>query len=260
MDSKLLIPGAIVLAGVIVAGALVLNRSGNLGTDGSSSNTPEKTDIQIEAVSADDHILGNPNAQVIVVEYSDLECPFCKSFHDTTHRIIDDYGPSGEVAWVYRHFPLAQLHPKAPKEAEATECANELGGNDAFWAYTDRVFELTPSNNGLDLALLPQIAEDIGLDQAAFDACLTSGKYASEVEKDFNAAVTAGGTGTPFTVLLLDEPLSAAAENVVGGIASQFNSRNPNTIVVSKDKKKVAIGGALPFEGVLKPIIDAALF
>src|SRR3989344_5485116 len=100
---------------------------------------------------------------IAIVEYSDLECPFCKTFQKTLHQIMDEYGESGKVAWVYRHFPLAQLHTKAAKEAEATECAAELGGNAAFWKYADRLFEVTPSNNNLELSQLPVIAAEVGL-------------------------------------------------------------------------------------------------
>ncbi len=78
-----------------------------------------------------DHIRGNPDAPVTLVEYSDFECPFCKRFHPTVKRIVDEYG--GRVRWVYRHFPLDEIHPvKARREAAAAECAAELGGNDAF--------------------------------------------------------------------------------------------------------------------------------
>src|SRR5207249_6414117 len=78
----------------------------------------------------------------------------------------------GKVVWVYRHFPIDSLHSKARKEAQASECAAALGGNEAFWAYSDKLFEVTPSNNRLDLAQLPRIAQEIGLDRAQFETCL----------------------------------------------------------------------------------------
>ncbi len=119
---------------------------------------------------------------------------------------MTEYGETGEVAWVYRHFPLDSLHAKARKEAQASECANELGGNDAFWAYIDRLFEITPSNDGLDLLLLPEIAEEIGLDRDLFEACLVGdmrgGKYAGHIEADFQDAIASGGTGTPYIVVI----------------------------------------------------------
>lgn len=120
------------------------------------SPAPANTDKALEnvkPVTATDHILGDINAPVKVVLYSDLECPFCKSFHQTMQEIMkSSYGTDKQVAWVFRNFPLKQLHSKAPKEAEALECAAELGGNDAFWKFLDKINEVTPSNNKLDQA------------------------------------------------------------------------------------------------------------
>ncbi|MFQ5540993.1 MAG: DsbA family protein [Candidatus Paceibacteria bacterium] len=203
MNQNLAVPLAIVVAGVLIAGALFFAGRGAAPAPQDGGTPATGDEITIEPVSADEHILGNPDADIVIVEYSDLECPFCKQFHVTMQQIIDEYGPDGTVAWVYRHFPLSQLHPKAPKESEASECAWEQGGNDAFWAYVNRVYEITPSNNGLDLAQLPIIAGDIGLDVNAFNTCLDSGKYASKVEAQFNDAIAAGGQGTPHNVILL---------------------------------------------------------
>lgn len=156
--------------------------------------------ITIKAVSKDDHIRGEAGAKVTIVEYSDLECPFCKRFHPTLKELLDNN--KGKIKWVYRHFPLTSLHSKAPKEAEATECATELGGNDGFWKYTDRLYEITPANNGLDSAQLPQIAQDVGLNRKKFEDCLASGKYAKKVQEQAADAVAAGGRGTPHSVFL----------------------------------------------------------
>lgn len=158
-----------------------------------------------------DHVRGDKDAKVSVIEYSDLECPFCKTFHNTMRETMDKY--NGKVQWVYRHFPLAQLHSKAPKEAEAAECAASLGGNDSFWKYIDRVFAVTPSNNGLDAAELPKIAVAIGLNQKKFEDCLSSGKFTSKVQEDENDAVSAGGRGTPYSVVVAGDqkiPVSGA--------------------------------------------------
>lgn len=89
-------------------------------------------------VEQDDHIFGNQDAQIILFEYSDFECPFCTRFHPTAFQIIDEY--NGQVAWVYRHFPLRELHPSAQMLAEASECAFEQGGNDAFWNFTNNIY------------------------------------------------------------------------------------------------------------------------
>src|SRR3990167_2744518 len=183
--NALTMPIAVVIAGVLIAGAVIY--SGKTG----SSNTvvaPQQPvaqqtgDLeQMKPISKDDHIRGNPNAPVKIVEYSDTECPFCKRFHSTMQEVINEYGKDEKVAWVYRHFPLDQLHSKAREEAVALECANDQGGNDKFWSYADRLYEITPANNGLDPAELPKIAEYVGLDVGKFNSCLTSGKFTKHI-------------------------------------------------------------------------------
>ena len=200
------VPVAILLAGVLVAGAVFFPRAPAPAENPAAAGLAgEERGATLRPVSAADHILGNPGAGVIIVEYSDLECPFCKVFHNTMQQLMNEYGKRGDLAWVYRHFPLEGLHPKAPKEAEATECVAEQGGNDAFWKFTDRVFEITPSNNGLDLTELPKIAEGVGLNREAFEKCLESGKYAEKVQADYNDALAAGGQGTPYSVIISGE-------------------------------------------------------
>lgn len=198
---KMLIPIAIVIAGVLIAGSLLYINRGTLGST-PTSETPTAQNIDIRPIDSTDHILGNPNAPIVIVEYSDTECPYCKEFHSTMRQIMDTYGEKGQVAWVYRHFPIAELHPKAIKEAVATECAAELGGNDAFWKFTNRLYEITPANNGLDLARLPELAKEVGLNVTAFNTCLESTKHNARIEADFNEAVKAGGRGTPFSIIL----------------------------------------------------------
>lgn len=206
--NKLSIPIAIVIAGVLIASAIYLvNRDTSPQTPSDNNTASSEEEINLAPITADDHLLGNPNAKIVIVEFSDTECPFCKEFHNTMHNIIDEYGRDGRVAWVYRHFPIPQLHSKAPKQAEATECAAELGGNTGFWSYIDRLFEITPSNNGLDMALLPTIAEEVGLDRTNFENCLNSGKYTEAIAAEFNAAVEAGATGTPYSVMIIDGEL-----------------------------------------------------
>jgi protein-disulfide isomerase len=151
-----------------------------------------------------DHIRGNPDAKVSLIEYSDFECPFCKRFHPTAKKLVETYG--GKVNWVYRHFPLAFHNPGAQKEAEASECAAELGGNDAFWKYADLIYQRTHSNGkGFPLTGLVPLAKEIGLDGKKFQACLDSGKMAARVAEDSNEGVRIGITGTPGNVLLNNE-------------------------------------------------------
>ena len=154
----------------------------------------------IQPVTPRDHIWGDPNAPVKIIEFSDTECPMCKRFHPTLKRIVAEY--PGKVAWVYRHYPVDEIHSRARKQAEATECAAELGGNAKFWAYLDRLFEITPSNNRLDPAQLPRIAQYAGIDRAKFEQCLQSGRHAQRVAEDVDDALAAGATGTPYSVVV----------------------------------------------------------
>lgn len=161
----------------------------------------------IKAVSDSDHIRGNADAKITIVEYSDLECPFCARFHPTVQQVVDDY--DGQVNWVYRHFPLNSIHPKAQKQAEASECVAELGGNDAFWAFIDDLFTNPPASNDQ----LPGIAASVGVNQAAFSECLNSGKHTATVQDMANDGIAAGAQGTPFTVVVSGDqriPLSGA--------------------------------------------------
>jgi len=175
-----------------------------------------------------DHIRGNPAAPVSLIEYSDFECPFCKRFHLTAKRLVDE--SKGQVNWAYRHFPLDELHPgKARKEAVASECAAEIGGNGAFWKFADRLFELTLSNNRTDIdTALPQIAGEIGLDKARFASCLASGKHDRRIAEDVKDAGATGGRGTPWS------------------------------FIVSKSGKAYPLSGAQPYAAV-KQLVDLAL-
>lgn len=156
----------------------------------------------IRPVTSEDHIVGDVNAKVVIVEYSDTECPFCKQFHNTMQNILRQN--RGDVAWVYRHSPIAQLHPKAFHEAEATECAWELGGNSGFWKYTNEIYKRTPSNNGLPVEELPKIAEYTGLNLKAFTTCLDSGKFADKINTDMTDGRINKVEGTPTSFVLVD--------------------------------------------------------
>lgn len=204
----LTLPSAIIIAGAMITIAIIWTQK---PADTPKDTKEVKKENTLKPVTKQDHIFGNPDADIKIVEYSDPSCPFCKTFHPTMEKIMQEYGPSGKVAWVYRHFPLdtprpdgSVLHPNAGHEAQSMECANELGGNDAFWKYANRLYEVTPSvtgatPNGLDQKQLPEIAKYVGLDVTAFNTCLDSGKYNEKVEQQFLDGVNAGVTGTPFS-------------------------------------------------------------
>ncbi|MEX0931050.1 MAG: thioredoxin domain-containing protein, partial [Candidatus Paceibacterota bacterium] len=172
------------------------------GVEAQSAEQTASTDA-INSVTEADHIKGSVDAPIKIVEYSDFECPFCQRFHDTMNEVMNTYGESGEVAWVFRQFPLEQLHSKAPTVALASECVAELGGNEAFWHFADRYFEVSPSNNRTDIeTVIPQLVTEIGIDQNAFQSCMDSGEFTTQIEEDLNNAVATGGRGTPWTILI----------------------------------------------------------
>lgn len=148
-----------------------------------------------------DHVLGDPGAAVTLVEYSDFECPFCKHFHLVMNRLMAEN--RGKLRWVYRHFPLDFHNPGAQKQAEASECVAEINGNDAFWEFADRIYQRTKANgNGFPLENLRPLAEEIGVDGGAFDACMASGRMTDRVQQDHANGASVGVSGTPSSILL----------------------------------------------------------
>ena len=224
---NLSIPLAIVFSGILIAGAILFTNNtpakvaaiaqapvrNQVGAD-----TQEATPDQL-SVKPDDHVLGNPDADVLIIEYTDAQCPFCQRFHMTMQQVMSNYGKTGQVAWVYRHFPLDSIHPYARKGAEALECAYDQGGNTAFWKLEDKMFAANTASIAPDE--LPKLAAVAGLDVNAFSTCLTSGKTAARVERDYQQGVDIGVRGTPYTIV--------------------WNK---------KTNKQIAINGAYPYDNV----------
>jgi len=195
----------------------------------------------VRRVSASrDHIFGNPNAPVSLIEYSDFECPFCKQFHGTAKELIKTYG--GKVNWVYRHFPLPIHNPGAEKEAEASECVNRLGGNDAFWKFADAIYARTQSNgNGFALTQLVPLGKEIGLNEKQFKECIDGGKLAARVQEDAEEAAALGISGTPANILL---------RNATGEVALKLGAHTLDTLKADVDRLlRSQAGGKAENEG-----------
>ena len=201
------IPAAIIVAGVIIAGAVFFSNSRNSGTT-TATNSGSQAQAQpagnqpggVVNVSADDDaVLGDPNAPITLIEFSDFQCPFCRKFYkETLPQIKKDYLLTGKAKLVYRDFPLVQIHPGATPAAEGAECAKEQG---KFWEMHDAIFDEqeklgsgTVQFTALDVK---KWAAKIGLNASKFNQCLDSGKYKQEVEKDTADGSAAGVTGTP---------------------------------------------------------------
>lgn len=140
-------------------------------------------------VSKDDHIRGNFDAPITIVEYSDFQCPYCSRFHDTMTQVMENY--PNDVRWVYKNFPLDSLHPYARKAAEAAECAADQG---KFWEYADGLFA---NQRSINSDYFPALAKKLGLNASEFDKCFSSGKYSQKVNDNSLEGRQNGVTGTP---------------------------------------------------------------
>lgn len=197
-----------VLSGVVVAaiiGMIIMFSMTNDNGDSTSktnTNSAAVADTNTAAPSAPapvvvdveekdgDHVRGDKNAAVTLIEYSDFECPFCSRFVPTVEQVLEEY--DGKVKLIYRHFPLS-FHENAQKAAEASECAAD---QDKFWEMHDLIFA---DQDNMTVADLKAHAATLGLNTSTFDSCLDSGEKASDVTDDFNEGAALGVQGTPAT-------------------------------------------------------------
>jgi protein-disulfide isomerase len=267
MSGGLNIPTAIVIAGAIIAIAVIYTKAPSVQKP--PNQQADTFEQKMKPITDADYIIGNPKAKIKIVEYSDASCPYCKVFHNTMRKVMSDYGTSGNVAWLYRHYTLDKpdpngniLHPNAGREAQAMECAGSLGGNEKFWTFTNRLYEVTPSvtgatPNGLDPKELPKIAEFSGINVTDFNNCLSTSKFKEKVEADFVDGVNIGINGTPSSIIVLEKAFPASVKEKLMQIYDPY--KNPQTgeypIKISSDSKMVLLGGAMPIEAV-KATID----
>ena len=151
-------------------------------------------------ISADnDPIIGNSNAPITIIEFSDFQCPFCAKFHiQTLPKIMDEYIKEGKVKLVFRDFPIQSIHSNALLASVAAECANEQG---KFKEMHDKLFENQNEWNSKDtdnlIILFNQYSLEMGIEKEKFDSCLKNGKYIKEIQKDLDDGRTYGVSGTP---------------------------------------------------------------
>ena len=141
-----------------------------------------------------DYVMGNPEAKIAIIEYSDFDCPFCVSFHETAKQIVEE--SNGSVKWIYRHFPLIQLHPDAMKKAIASECAVLQGDKETFWDFVDEIFA-TYTGNTLGDEEYTAIAGKLGIDAQSFLNCIAEEETKGLVDSDIASAEKVGVQGTP---------------------------------------------------------------
>lgn len=160
---------------------------------------PEENTGPVKISLDDDPVLGDKNAPITLVEFSDYECPFCKRYFEETYsQIKKDYIDTGKVKLVFRDLPLSFHDPMATTEAIAANCAREQGGDEAYFRYHDEIFTKTTSNgNGLTKDDLYAFASEQGLNSGNFKSCLDSEKFKDEIQKDLTDASSYGANATP---------------------------------------------------------------
>lgn len=180
-------------------------------TADNAADIPAPEPTSVPAVSDDDHIRGNKNAEITIIEYSDFECPFCGNFHPTMQQVMSNY--EGKVRWIYRHFPLS-FHPSALPAANAAECASEQG---KFWEFADALFANQAS---LSDSYYKQLATDQKLNVSKWEDCYKANKYNDKIQTQSQEGANAGVSGTP------------------------------GSFIINQDGNAIPIKGALPYSSV----------
>lgn len=230
------IPAAIVIAGAMIAGGIYFSKvgpapvapAGQVAQQPTPGPLPEKFDIR--EVSDTDHIRGDKSAPVTIIEYSDLECPFCKIVHSTLNELL--VNNAGKVRLVYRHG--LSVHQQTIAEANAAECASAQG---KFWEFIDAVFTNKPATGELNLDDLPKYAEQAGVaDTSKFQECVKNASFDSIVKAD-------------------TEEFSAIG-TLMGSIGRPVGT--PFFIIIGKDGKEMPLAGAQPLQA-FQQAIDASM-
>lgn len=199
---KLFLPISIIVAAVVISGAILYNKTITSKTAGAPSgqnnNAPVKSAGPVDVSVDDDAVLGKNDAPVTIIEFSDFQCPFCRSFwKNALAQIIKEYIDTGKAKLVFRDYPLS-FHPMGVPSAEAAECAKEQG---KFWEMHDIMFEeqekLGEGTVQYTVDDLKKWAAKIGVNTTQFNNCVDSEKYKAEIEKDAADGGAAGVTGTP---------------------------------------------------------------
>lgn len=187
---------SIIAAAVIISGTIIYVNKNSAPANENNNQNSKTVKVSVD----DDAVLGDKNAPVTIIEFSDYECPFCKRHAEEVYPDIKkDYIDTGKVKLVFRDYVAVKGHnPLATSEALAAECSREQGGDSMYYKYHDALFAKTTSNgNGMPLSALGTIAKGLGLNVTAFQSCLDSKKYLEEFNKDNADATRAGVSGTP---------------------------------------------------------------
>jgi protein-disulfide isomerase len=197
MKREMLIPAAIVFVGLILAIA-VYNLHHTIAVQ--QNGNPSAVNPVNPSV---DHILGDPNAPVIVIEYADIDSEFSKDFQQVMEQIMQEYGSTGKVAWVYREFPLVTVDQYSEQHAEAAECVASIGNTNDFFSFIDALQAAAPGDNQFNPSGYDAVVTSLGLSSGSFDQCMTAHTFRNKVATDLANAGAIGATGAPSSVVLV---------------------------------------------------------
>ncbi len=221
MRKEWLIPVTIVIAGALIAVAVyVVHYHAVVQVSGDPN--------AVRPVTPSDHMLGDPAAVVTIIEYADIDAEYSKDFQQVMNQVIENYGQTGNVAWVYRHLPAAGVDVHAESHAEAAECVGALSGTNNFFKFINALQTAAPGENQFDPAGYDAVVQSLGVSTGDFDTCMANHTYKNRIQADYQNAGEIGATGSPFSILLI------------------------------KGKAPSVISGSIPYS-TMKQIIDAAI-
>lgn len=191
------VAAAILIAGIVIAiSVYILHLHDRIVND---APNPEVT----RPVTPSDHIIGDPSAPITVIEYGDIDSSYSKQFQLTMEQIMTEYLAGGKVAWVYRHFPLTTDHQYAATNALAAECAGSLGSGTIFFRFIDALETAAPNGDEFNPQNYGPVLATLGIAQDAFTTCMANGTFTQHIHDDYDNALAAGATGSPFIILLI---------------------------------------------------------
>ncbi len=216
-----LLPGAILFSGLVLAFAVYSARH-------QPTSAPNGHPEAARPVSPQDHILGNPTAPIVVIEYSDIDSSYATDYQQVMTQIVQNYSKSGSVLWVFRNFPGASSDVNAGEHAEAAECVAAVGGSSGFFKFINAIQAAMPADGFFDPVNYDPIVTSLGYSSQTFESCLKAHTYQKQVQADNDNAVAVGATGSPYS------------------------------IVLAKGQKPVVVAGSVPY-GTMKQVIDSLL-
>ena len=191
-------PVAIAIASVVIAGSIYAR----------STPVASTTVAYASERSEFSHVYGNEDAPTKIIEFSDIECPYCAQIHPTLKQLVDE--SNGTLAWEFRHFPLPS-HKNAETAARAAECVGRLAGNEAFWSFLDFAFQ---NQRLLTAKFYEDTAGALGVSEDALFECTENPDIHESIANDVRTSVSLGGTGTPFSIIQYEDgslrPVSGA--------------------------------------------------